>query len=301
MNARSLSMLVIAMVALPLILGACAEGQNPADSGIQAHPPTWMEPTNENFHGDLVARDDPATCTACHGSDLMGDALAPSCYECHNGPSGHPEGFAEPPDPPHASVVAANGNGSCAQCHGSDYRGGWAEDYASPSDLASCYTCHGMGPSGHPSGWLTPSAGTFHGNAVAAEGTAQCTPCHGDNLRGGTSGVSCYNSCHDGPGGHPEGWIRVSSPNFHGTVVRDESAIPCQQCHGVDYLGGTSGVPCYTGCHDGPSGHPYGWADPPYPPPHGEAVAIGGSVPCQDCHGADLGGGWTGVACSDCH
>ena len=230
MNRPRILWIAVAMMTLALLLGACAERKNPADSPITAHPASWMDSESEDFHGERVARDAPQTCTSCHGSELMGDAPAPSCYLCHAGPSGHPEDYAVRPEPFHADTVAVESNDACADCHGEDYRGGWAEDWAADPRRADCYYCHGMGPSGHPSGWLTPSAQFFHGNDVRENGGERCTACHGEDFMGGTSGVSCYNACHDGPGGHPEGWLTRPSP-FHGSEVIDNGSEQCFDCH----------------------------------------------------------------------
>lgn len=54
---------------------------------------------------------------------------------------------------------------------------------------------------------------------------------------------------------HPAGWQRSSSPNFHGIAIAADNynLIPCQQCHGNDYLGGVVGVDCLP-CHSQPDG-----------------------------------------------
>lgn len=230
MTRRRILLLTISLVALTLLLGACAERKNPIDSAIKAHPITWNQVGNPDFHGVLVARDTPETCTSCHGADLRGEGTATSCYECHAGPSGHPADYVTRSEPFHGDDVAVTGNGPCAECHGEDYRGGWAQDWAADPRRTDCYFCHGMGPSGHPSGWLTPSARYFHGNDVRNNGGERCTQCHGADYMGGTSGVSCYDTCHDGPGGHPEGWGARPSP-FHGDEVIANGSTQCFDCH----------------------------------------------------------------------
>jgi len=301
MKHRNTLWIAITMLALSLLLGACAERKSPADSSIKAHPASWMDVASADFHGTLVARDTPETCTSCHGSDLRGEGTAPSCYQCHDGPSGHPVDYYQPPEPFHADTVAVESNDACADCHGEDYRGGWAKDWSADARRTDCYYCHGMGPSGHPSGWLTPSNRYFHANDIAARGLDRCTACHGEDLMGGTSEVSCYNTCHDGPSGHPDDWLDSGSEGFHGTRVRNESGVGCQTCHGEDYAGGSSGISCYNACHDGPGGHPTGWGVPPSPW-HGAAVISGGSEQCIDCHLGHLPN-WTGYSCADagCH
>jgi len=224
------------------LLASCAEPQSPGDNPIRVHPASWMNPQSADFHGTRVAMDTPEACKSCHGDDYMGDPPAPSCYECHDGPSGHPSDWPFPPSPFHGDQVAAGGSEQCQTCHGADYMGGWAE--------VSCFDCHD-GPSGHPSGWAFPPS-PFHGDYVRANDALECRSCHGVDWRGGWSEVSCY-TCHNGPSGHPENWALPSAPLFHGSVVVADGPEPCQDCHGADYLGGWTGVSCYD-CHDGPGG-----------------------------------------------
>jgi hypothetical protein len=56
---------------------------------------------------------------------------------------------------------------------------------------------------------------------------------------------------------HPEGWNNKESSVFHGIMVLENNANTdyCKSCHGVDYLGGTTGVSCTSaGCHSNPDG-----------------------------------------------
>jgi hypothetical protein len=102
----------------------------------------------------------------------------------------------------------------------------------------------------HPDGWLDSTSVNFHGKKVAYSGIVSCTTCHGDNYKGGTSGVSCY-QCHDGPSGHPEGMTNPSSTNFHGLIFWDNNwdLSRCKTCHGNDLKGGVSELSCYQ-CHN---------------------------------------------------
>ncbi len=54
---------------------------------------------------------------------------------------------------------------------------------------------------------------------------------------------------------HPEGWMTVSSLNFHGQEIRrlGWSMKSCTMCHGGSYTGGVSRVSCMT-CHTAPDG-----------------------------------------------
>lgn len=89
-----------------------------------------------------------------------------------------------------------------------------------------------------------------------------CSGCHGTDLKGGISGVSCFSadfsglSCHaNGPSGHPTGW---ANPDSHGASAKaapnpatTSGFSTCQICHGGDFAGGLALKTCLNtaGCH----------------------------------------------------
>lgn len=98
----------------------------------------------------------------------------------------------------------------------------------------------------HPAGWVVASNGGNH-PAVYLAAPDICKECHGGDLKGGISKVSCFSadrggmSCHaQGPSGHPAGW---SDPAAHGAHAKaapsgaDGMAF-CTNCHGTDFRGG---------------------------------------------------------------
>lgn len=101
----------------------------------------------------------------------------------------------------------------------------------------------------HAANWIVDHRASF----VRDQGS--CNDCHGSDLKGGISKVSCSTalfggqSCHaNGPSGHPAGW---REPDFHGGVAKaqpgnDSGFTNCQTCHGGDFAGGVSGVSCFT-------------------------------------------------------
>lgn len=128
-----------------------------------------------------------SSCSRCHGNDLRGGSVNVSCYQCH-GPVWTAEGTEHTAN--RGGVLHAPGltdpRDNCSRCHGSDLRGG--------SVGVSCYQCHGEL-------WLTGSVnhsvnkdGARHAPGLDNPG-ANCTACHGSDLRGGTVGVSCFR-CH---------------------------------------------------------------------------------------------------------
>jgi hypothetical protein len=115
-----------------------------------------------------------------------------------------------------------------------------------------------------------PDIVAIHMDYARPDGSA-CRPCHGPDLHGGISGVSCFTAnrngqgCHadgpdfgEGPGPfHPVGW---SDPATHGPPPKGVPAGTtgfsyCQICHGGSFDGGTSSVSCYT-CHAVSAPHP---------------------------------------------
>lgn len=209
--------------------------------------------------------------------------------------SPHPVGAAWL-NPANAGFHGAAADASCAQCHGS---GG---------QIVSCDKCH-FGPTGSkvPTG-VTWTHGTVpHGNLIDQGPT--CNACH-DLMRtyGRTidSKSATCSSCHGGSAvGHATGepWLNPANNGFHGDAAA-QSGANCTQCHGADYLGGSSGVSC-SKCHFGPTGSkvPTGVTWDHGTVPHGNLFAQGST--CNACHdlmrayGKDINS--KSATCSTCH
>ena len=100
----------------------------------------------------------------------------------------HPEGWnSESAENTHGAKVLETGYASCKSCHGVDLKGGKTEK--------GCFDCHQTYP--HPDEWTDFDSGNNHKAYIAANNnsTDYCKSCHGDDLTGGKSGVSCF-SCH---------------------------------------------------------------------------------------------------------
>ncbi|MGC3997480.1 MAG: CxxxxCH/CxxCH domain-containing protein [Anaeromyxobacter sp.] len=125
-----------------------------------------------------------ATCSNvyCHGSGgsasspvwTLVDGSQTTCGSCHG-------------DPPTANDHPQVATAYCSGCH--------------PATMTAAGELVGGGKHldgsieavafDHPSSWLASG----HKTTSAADAGASCKPCHGDDLRGGTSGRSCY-TCH---------------------------------------------------------------------------------------------------------
>lgn len=103
-------------------------------------------------------------------------------------------------------------------------------------------------------------------------------------------------------GQHPEGWMRASSPDFHGKYLRStgDDLSPCRVCHGDDYQGGPVQVGCTTaGCHEkGPEQCDtcHGKKNDPRPSTGAHAEHAGY---CTECH--KLPGDWASHDTVDGH
>ena len=105
---------------------------------------------------------------------------------------------------------------------------------------------------GHPADFYTTHPNSYRSSDGA------CTDCHGGDLQGGISTVSCFSSSRDGrachaggPGGHPPGWRAVHS------VTDPAKAATCAACH--QSKPGAPGCFNNTLCHGPKAGHPAGW------------------------------------------
>ena len=109
-------------------------------------------------------------------------------------------------------------------------------------------------------GWVTPTGGSHANSAtmnyIANGGSSSCTECHGSDLAGGISGVSCFGNpagCHHGP---IAGWVAVPpAAQNHGVSAKkapgSSGFASCQICHGSNFAGTAGGPTCLNNaaCH----------------------------------------------------
>lgn len=120
----------------------------------------------------------------------------------------------------------------------------------------------------HPANWIVNHREVFRSLAGAIDDPAianksQCVECHGADLKGGVSKVSCFSqgfgaqSCHF----HPAGF---ANPDSHGTTAKGFGTSlglrTCQGCHGSLYGGGVlTAISCFP-CHGVNAPHAKNWA-----------------------------------------
>jgi len=108
------------------------------------------------------------------------------------------------------------------------------------------------------SGWLASSGVSNHSRAatnsfISLGNAGGCTECHGPDLLGGISRVSCMSNpsaCHHGT---VAGWVASgSAPQQHGASAKrgpgSSGMYACRICHGTDFRTDRGSVTCFT-CH----------------------------------------------------
>jgi len=146
---------------------------------------------------------------------------------------------------------------------------------------------------------ITTVGTTSIGAAIVS--TSLCIECHGEDLGGGISGVSCT-SCHlGGPTSiHPASWIPIVLTHGPSVSTGATTSVQCanQYCHGASLTGVAESGPSCSSCHSWP------W-DP-------------ASIHCDSCHAIPPAGtrypnmagrhtvhtaitGTSGTSCSPCH
>jgi hypothetical protein len=158
---------------------------------------------------------------------------------------------------------------------------------------------------GHSADWTAT-----HKEAANAD-IETCVECHGENLKGGISKVSCT-QCHPaGPTSkHPVNWGDYTYARHSGFVAAN-SNVSCANvsCHGSALTGVQgSGPSCTTACHLGGKSakHPAGWTQSQPYTVHAAYVKNQGydfsSCSTSRCHGTDAKGVFlSGPSCFACH
>jgi predicted CxxxxCH...CXXCH cytochrome family protein len=121
---------------------------------------------------------------------------------------------------------------------------------------------------------------------IANGGSSGCTQCHGSDLSGGISNVSCFGNpagCHHSP---VSGWVAAPpAAQQHGLSAKKAPGCSgfasCQICHGNNFSGGGAKESCFT-CHGVNAPHPaQPWRGSPYTHTNVDTA----NVPvCAQCH-----------------
>ena len=133
----------------------------------------------------------------------------------------------------------------------------------------------------HPENWNVD-----HRTAYVSK-SDQCQECHGPDLRGGISKVSCFSASYGGftchAGGPVPHALPFTNPALHGSPAKSDLSY-CQQCHGqpgtINFGGGLSYVPCSI-CHTAAKAHATDWQGSGT---YSHITSGNRSVACAICH-----------------
>jgi hypothetical protein len=157
----------------------------------------------------------------------------------------------------------------------------------------------------HPEGWIGD-----HRMAAVPDGSL-CVDCHGEDLDGGITGISCATgsldgtACHSGgPAFHPADWLNrsASGDTWHADAWRGNLIIrglSCEDCHTPPDLNDPDGGKCLL-CHFtmggsySPGGWPHGMSD------HGDYAGSAEQSVCVNCHEINTDFGHQD-SCHNCH
>jgi predicted CxxxxCH...CXXCH cytochrome family protein len=267
------------------------------------HADGWSLPAS---HGP-AAKQNLASCKACHGVDLGGGGAGISCGTCHAGGADWASnctfchGTKTSPYTPADLARAAPPRGTKGETATTSRAVGAHQTHLSGGSFGgpvACADCHAVpGDLSHldATAQVTFGAAARRDSATPFWNGTTCANvyCHGGTLAGGAiaapswtgSGQVSCGSCHGLP------------PTGSHTTSTD-----CAGCHGYDgatfdaalHLNGTVD---FGGGGGGGGNHPDAFAAPDQ---HGFEANRTGLSSCKGCHGADLTGG-AGPSCGTCH
>lgn len=206
----------------------------------------------------------PRGTTTAGGTIVRGTSTTPTTctVACH-----FPLGAA-----PHSVAWNAPAPLACTACHATSTLPAAHPAVAANATRAQCEACHAtaghlggvIDANAHGADWVDASKPGFHAFS-ANGGLASCQSCHGQDLSGGSSGVSCA-SCHD-----------VGLPAGVTSWKTD-----CVMCHGGT-SDQTGAPPAATWGNAGDPARGGGTADPVRVGAHRSHVAAGATAPAFDC------------------
>jgi hypothetical protein len=162
--------------------------------------------------------------------------------------------------------------------------------------IAGCGNDDSSGGLSSPPDWVVVPSGGLHATRATQTyidngGISSCVECHGADLSGGNSKVSCFGNpagCHHGP---VADWV-VSPPaaQSHGVAAKkapgSSGFASCQICHGSNFTGSTIVPTCLdtAACHGAGVASPHArkpWRGAPYT----HATTDNANAPvCYQCH-----------------
>jgi len=300
----------------------------PNGTCIQCHQTDYNGTTNPNHKQSGL----PTACEQCHsttnwlgavfnhastGFTLTGFHTTLQCAQCHT-TALFPGGAYTIP------------NGTCIQCHQTDYNGTTSPNHAQAQFPTACEQCHNTTNWGGATFNHSSTGFTLDGTHAAL----QCTQCHNTSFQGGpysfptpTPCINCHRTDYTGTTNpsHVQANFPTTCQTCHTTtnwlgatfnhastgftLTGFHTTVQCAQCHTASFQGGpynfTSATVCYT-CHQADYN---GTTNPNH-------VTSGFPTACDQCHtttnwlGATFNHASTGftltgfhatMTCTQCH
>jgi hypothetical protein len=115
----------------------------------------------------------------------------------------------------------------------------------------------------------------------------QCRTCHGSDLTGGVSGVTCFQCHHPNGPSHQPGWELPAQHGRNGAQLAPSTTTgfaSCTQCHGSTYNNPVGTTPSCQSCHT-KAPHPNKpWNGATASTPNHTFTAVGNAPECYKCH-----------------
>lgn len=301
------------------------------------HPQSTQNSAWENpgEHG-AKAMDNLSNCQTCHEKNLKGNSLVVGCDSCHHKKWEEKQGAPWKKGSEHGSFGAGDAN-SCKLCHGADLSGGisevacsvchgtiyphndnwkdkWQHGLAAKGDIDKCVSCHIDETKNDCKTCHHKNDALWFGGhgAKAHVSVSACKVCHGEDLKSGAKAkvegvlVDVAPGCVSVDGCHGASLHKADYANKANHAPDASADISnCKTCHGYDFNGGFVGKNCFD-CHDVADVYPHtaGWETQGQ---HGATYLSfkknnNKKDACNNaCHGKDMLGGFTKIACNKCH
>lgn len=257
-----------------------------------------------NAHGPVALEKGYKTlCVKCHGDDLKGGKSGLSCSRvgCHSEDTGFPHLRSDMSRAEvHGPLFYGGQKTACLSCHAKN---------RSTDSKRSCQdsSCH-QESSIHTSAQMREphqhASAAIKNLLRATEDDKTCTKCHGQDLQGGNSGLTCYRSaCHNESSGFIHASAKLKEGKVHGEFAFNKGIASCFTCHDSNDPKNRNVPSCYgSDCHNKSTLH----LSKEFAPQkeHGIAVVkMDNTEKCQSCHGSDLKGGKSNKSCygEECH
>lgn len=193
----------------------------------------------------LLGKHAAVRCEACHpGGDLNRPIAFQKCLDCHT----H--------DPHHGQFNARQDHGECAACH--TVEGFKPSTFSVAQHAATAYPLEGKHSAVACAKCHIPKGP----DTLYKIKDTQCKSCHEDTHRGQFAGAPWNNrceSCHLVKGFQPSTYLLARHDKTRFPLTGGHVAVPCAQCHKVEFPGVTSSpVPYHfpnlscTTCHEDP-------------------------------------------------